>query len=71
MSLQPSYEYKVEDLNEDNLDVLEKKLNLLGQDAWELISLDSDGIGIFKRPKLYFITPNPSPCIEIETTIHN
>ncbi len=44
----PNWEYKVEHLDEDELDQLELKLNQLGLEGWELVSWDSE-TGIFKR----------------------
>jgi len=54
MSLQPNWEYKIIHLDEDDLDILETKLNSLGLDAWELVSFDGE-IGILKRKQLYFV----------------
>ncbi len=57
MSLQPNWEYKTENLDDENLDDLERKLNLLGLEAWELINVDADGVAIFKRKQLYITEP--------------
>lgn len=52
----PNWEYKVIHLDEDELDVMENKLNNLGKEGWELVSWDSE-TGIFKRRQLYFLNP--------------
>lgn len=52
----PNWEYKVEHLDEEELDILEKKLNSLGQSGWELTSWDGE-TGIFKRLQLSLIEP--------------
>ncbi len=49
----PNYEYKIIKLDDEDLDLMEKKLNLLGKEAWNLISFDGE-IAIFKRKELYF-----------------
>lgn len=54
----PNWEYKIENLDDDDLDILEKKLNLLGIEGWELVGPpDQDGVGIFKRKQLYITAP--------------
>jgi len=50
--MNPNFEYKVTHLDEDDLDVLESKLNSLGQEGWELVSFDGE-VGIMKRKQLY------------------
>ncbi len=52
----PNWEYKVEHLDEEELDQLELKLNQLGLEGWELVSWDSE-TGIFKRRQLYITEP--------------
>jgi hypothetical protein len=52
----PNWEYKVEHLDEEELDKLELKLNQLGLDGWELVSWDSE-TGIFKRKQLSLVEP--------------
>lgn len=52
----PNWEYRVVHLDEEDLDLLEAKLNQLGSDGWELVSWDSE-TGIFKRKQLYLVKP--------------
>lgn len=51
-----NWEYKVVNLEEEDLDILEQKLNLLGQEGWEMVSFDGE-IGILKRRQLYLVNP--------------
>ena len=46
-----NFEYRVIFLNDDDIEILERKLNRLGQDGWELLFWDGN-IGIFKKPNL-------------------
>ncbi len=57
MSLQPNFEYKVENLDDEDLDNLEAKLNALGLEGWELTNVDQDNVAIFKRKQLYITEP--------------
>jgi len=50
----PNWLYKVEHLDSDELEELEKTLNSLGEDGWELVSWDSE-VGIFKKKQLYLV----------------
>ncbi len=52
----PNWQYKVEHLDEEEIDLLEEKLNKLGREGWELVSWDSE-TGILKRRELYITEP--------------
>ena len=51
-----NWEYRVISLDEDDLDILEKKLSILGQESWVLVSFDGE-VGILKRRQLYLVNP--------------
>jgi DUF1365 family protein len=53
----PNWQYKVENLDLDDLDALEEKLNLLGREGWELTSIDQDNVAILKRKELNITEP--------------
>ncbi len=52
----PNWQYRVIHLDEDDLDILEQKLNSLGLNGWELVSFDGE-VGILKRRQLSLVEP--------------
>jgi hypothetical protein len=52
----PNWDYKVEKLDELDLDTMENNLNDLGKEGWELVSFDGE-TGIFKRKQLSLVEP--------------
>ncbi len=43
------WEYEVIDLHTDSIELRKKKLDHLGKDEWELVSVTKNGLTYFKR----------------------